>query len=137
MTHTHAGPADWAALLGRWMIALLFVLSALKKCFAPAATIATIGATGAPFPTLGFVLALAIEIFGSVALIVGWRVRGAAIGLAVFCIASGILIHAHPDDPAQMTHLFKNIAITGGLLQLVAFGAGRISLSARSAHRGE
>lgn len=124
--------ANRLAPIGRWMIALIFALSVIKKLADPQASIAMIGAAGAPLPTAGYAVALAVESLGAVSLILGWRVRPGALALAVFCLAAGMLIHGHPSDPAQMTHLFKNIAIAGGLLQVAAFGAGGFSLDARA-----
>lgn len=39
--------------------------------------------------------------------------------------------HDNLSDLNQFIHFFKNIAMAGGLLQVVAFGAGRYSFDAR------
>jgi putative oxidoreductase len=54
-----------------------------------------------------------------------------ALILAAFTVAAAIGFHAHFADQNQMIHFMKNIAITGGLLQIVAFGAGAFSLDSR------
>lgn len=124
---------QWIAFPGRLLLALIFLLSAIKKIAAPAAVVAQIQAAGAPLPEMGLVIAVAAELAGAAMLILGWRARTGAAILAVFCFAAGVLIHWHPADQGQMIHFFKNLAIVGGLLQVVAFGAGPISLDARAA----
>ncbi len=91
-----------------------------------------------PLPTLGAVLALVVEIAGSLALLLGWGTRLAAGVLALFTLAASFFFHAYwavPADQAFVTQLlfFKNIAVVGGLLVLAAQGAGGWSLDARKA----
>gem|GEM_PF-2414095 len=49
----------------------------------------------------------------------------------VFSVLTAAIFHSALADQAQFIHFFKNIAMAGGLLQTVAFGAGRFSLDAR------
>jgi putative oxidoreductase len=123
--------ADVTALLGRVLIAVIFLLSGLSKLAAPTVTIGYIASAGLPLPQLGLVIAVLVEIGGSLALIAGYQTRWAAAALAVFTIAAALAFHNHFADQNQFIHFFKNIAMTGGLLQVVAFGAGRFSLDAR------
>jgi putative oxidoreductase len=51
--------------------------------------------------------------------------------MAVFTLATAIFFHRNFADQNQMIHFLKNIMITGGLLQVAHFGAGRFSLDAR------
>jgi len=125
--------ADYVALAGRFLIAPLFLLSGIAKLSAPAATIGMIASTGLPFATLGFALAFLVEVVGSLALIAGYRVRPVAAIMAIFSVAAALAFHANIADQNQFIHFFKNVAMAGGLLQIVAFGAGRISLDARRA----
>ena len=84
----------------------------------------------------GFLLPLVIvlEILGSLAIIVGWNTRLAAIALAGFSVLSGILFHGNFAEQTQMIMFMKNIAIAGGMLMLFAHGAGAYSLDNRSKH---
>ncbi|MEO6799088.1 MAG: hypothetical protein ABI178_04055 [Rhodanobacter sp.] len=50
--------------------------------------------------------------------------------MAAFTAATAFAFHAHFGDPNQMTHFLKNIAVTGGLLQVAVHGAGGFSLDA-------
>lgn len=118
-------------LVGRIGIAAIFLLSGLSKLAAPAATIGYIASSGLPLPQLGFAIALLVELGGSIALILGYRTRIVAAILAAFSVATALAFHAALGDQNQFIHFFKNIAMAGGLLQVVAFGAGSWSLDAR------
>jgi len=119
------------AAVGRFLIAILFIMSGLSKITTPAAIIGYIDSAGLPFPTLGYVITLVVEIGGGLLLLTGFQARIAAGIMAVFTIAAALAFHRNFADQNQMIHFMKNIAITGGLLQVVAFGAGRFSLDAR------
>jgi putative oxidoreductase len=115
-------------LAGRILLAPLFLLSGISKITAPAATVAMIASSGLPFATLGFALAVLVEVGGSIALLAGYRTRLVAAVMALFTIATAFAFHTNFVDQNQFIHFFKNLAIAGGLLQLVAFGSGRLSL---------
>lgn len=119
-----------APLAARFLIAPLFLLSGLNKLGSAEATIAWIDAAGLPFATLGYIAAVIVEIFGSLALIAGFKTRYVAAIMALFTVAAALAFHNQLGDQNQFIHFFKNIAIAGGLLQIVAFGAGRFSLDA-------
>jgi putative oxidoreductase len=115
-------------LAGRVLLAPLFLLSGISKLAAPAGTVAMIASSGLPFATLGFALAVLVEVGGSIALLAGYRTRLVAAVMALFTIATALAFHSNLADQNQFIHCFKNFAIAGGLLQLVAYGAGRLSL---------
>lgn len=118
-------------LVGRILLAAIFVLSGFGKLFAPEATQGYIAHAGLPFPQLAYLAAVVIEIGGGVLLAVGYKTRLAAMVLAVFTLAAGLIFHNAIGDQNQLIHLLKNLAIAGGLLQVVAFGAGALRLDAR------
>jgi putative oxidoreductase len=118
-------------LVGRVLLAAIFVLSGVGKIFAPEATQGYIAHAGLPFPQLAFLGAVLIEVAGGLLLAVGYKTRLAASVLAVFSVATALIFHGAIGDQNQFIHLLKNLAITGGLLQVVAFGAGPLSLDAR------
>jgi putative oxidoreductase len=119
------------ALVGRVFMAAIFLISGLGKLAAPTATIGYIASVGMPFPRLGFAIAVCIEIPGSLALIAGYHTRVVAGVLAIFCLITALCFHMHLGDQNQFIHFLKNVAMAGGMLQVVAFGAGRFSLDAR------
>ena len=118
-------------LVGRFLLSAIFVASGLSKLAAPAAMIGYIQSVGLPFAQLGFAIAVFVEIVGGLFLLAGYRTRVVAAVLAAFTVATALAFHNDLADQNQFFHFFKNIAMTGGLLQVVAFGAGRISLDAR------
>jgi putative oxidoreductase len=120
-------------LLGRVLIGLPFLMSGLGKVATYGATTAYIGSVGLPLAPLGWAIAVAFEVGGGLLLVLGFRARGVATGLAVFTLATAIFFHYNFADQDQMIHFLKNIMIIGGLLQIAHFGAGRYSLDARRA----
>lgn len=120
-----------ASLLGRVLLSTIFILSGISKLTAPAMMIGYIGSVGLPFPQLALAAAILIEIGGGVALIAGYRTRTVAAALALFSVLTALIFHSALADQNQFIHFFKNLAMAGGLLQVVAFGAGRFSLDAR------
>ncbi|SER83763.1 putative oxidoreductase [Azotobacter beijerinckii] len=122
-----------ASLAGRVLLSAIFVLSGVSKISAPAGMIGYIESVGLPFPTLALAIAILVEVVGGIALILGYRTRLVAAGLALFSVATALAFHNELADQSQFIHFFKNIAMAGGLLQVAAFGAGRFSLDARRA----
>jgi putative oxidoreductase len=121
------------AAAGRVLIAVLFLLSGLSKIAAPAMTQGYIASVGLPFPALSYLMSIVVEIGGGLLLLVGYQVRIVALIVAAFTVAAALAFHRDFADQNQMIHFLKNIAITGGLLQVAAFGAGSLSLDARRA----
>ncbi len=117
-----------SALAGRVLLAGLFLISGFGKLVAPAATKAYIVSAGLPVPDLAYLLAVVVEVGFGLALVLGYRTRAVATIMAVFTLATAFAFHAHFGDQNQMIHFLKNVAITGGLLQVVALGAGAYSL---------
>ncbi|WP_211443039.1 DoxX family protein [Collimonas humicola] len=121
--------------IGRLMMAAIFLVSGAGKIAAPAMTIGYIGAMGLPFPTLGFAVAVAVEIGGGLLLAFGFQTRITALMLAVFSVVTGLVFHHAIGDQNQLFNLLKNIAMAGGLLQFMTFGPGAFSLDARKASK--
>lgn len=122
---------DMLALIGRICLALLFVFSGIAKLRAPEQIIAYIASAGLPAPQIGLMVAIVVEIGCSALLLVGLFTRPAAAVMAAFSLASAAFFHAKLGDQTQFIQFFKNVAIAGGFLQIVAYGAGRLSLDAR------
>jgi putative oxidoreductase len=127
----NAATAIAAEVSGRFLLALLFLLSGLGKLGAYSATAAYMSATGVPGAWLPAVIA--IEIFGSLAIVLGWKTRAAALLLAGFSVLTAFVFHNNLADQTQMLMFFKNLSIAGGLLLLAANGAGTLSLDQRAA----
>lgn len=117
---------------GRVLLATIFIFSALGKLAAPDATIGYIESAGLPLATLGFAIAVAVELGGGLMLVLGVKTRWVAAALAAFSIVTGLAFHNALGDQNQLIHLLKNFAMAGGLLQVAAFGAGAFSVDART-----
>src|SRR6201991_4257465 len=110
--------------VGRVLIAVRFLISGFGKIMAPEATQGYIASSGLPFPVIGYVVAIIIEVGGGILLVVGYQTRFVALALAVFTVVAAFAFHRQFADQNQMIHFLKNFCIAGGLLQIVAFGGG-------------
>ena len=119
-----------ADLAGRILIAAIFLIAGLNKIGGYEGTQAYMAAMGVPGMLLPLVIAL--EVFGAIAIIVGWRTRLFALLLAGFSIVSAAIFHSALGDQMQFLLFMKNLAMAGGFLFLVARGAGDWSLDARN-----
>ncbi|MET3551748.1 putative oxidoreductase [Burkholderia sp. 567] len=120
-------------LMGRTLIAAIFFISGFGKLMAPDATMAYIGSLGLPAPALGLIGALVLELAGATLLVIGYKTRVVALLLAGYAVVTALIFHHALADQNQMFHFLKNLAMAGGLLQVVAFGAGALSLDNRRA----
>ena len=120
---------SFSAPIGRLLISGMFVMSGLNKIGNYDSTTGWMDAMGVPGALLPLVIAL--EVFGGVAIIAGWKTRIFAFLLAGFCLMSAILFHANFAEQVEMIMFMKNISIAGGFLFLVANGAGHYSLDNR------
>jgi putative oxidoreductase len=121
----------YLSFAGRLLIGLPFALGGLSKLAAYGPTTAMIAAAGLPIPPLAFTVAVAVELGGGLLLVAGYQARVVASVLAFFCLVTAFSFHNNFADQNQMFHFLKNVMMAGGLLQIVAFGAGAISLDNR------
>ena len=123
--------ADWVGLAGRVLMSAIFIQAGIKKALAPAATMGYFAKLGLPMPGAAYAVTLIVEIGVGVLFLVGFRARVTGLVLAVWCVATAFAAHYHPGESAQMIQFMKNICMAGGFLQVVAFGAGRLSVDRR------
>ena len=129
------------ALTGRILLAALFIPAGISKIVGFEGTVGYIASVGLPLATLAAITAIVVELIAGLALLVGYRIKLAAVILAVFTLVATVLFHnfwAMPADQAYMQQLMfmKNIAVVGGLLMVAALGGGTWGLGAndKSAH---
>ena len=127
-------------LLGRVLIAWLFIPAGIGKIVGFAGTAGYIASKGMPMPNVMVVLAILAELGCGLAILVGFQTRLASWGLALFSVVSAVIFHAYwsaqgADIAAQQINFNKNLAIAGGLLALSVAGAGAWSLDS-SIRRG-
>ncbi|HEX6705714.1 MAG TPA: DoxX family protein [Albitalea sp.] len=123
-------------LIGRVLLALMFVLSGFGKLANVAGTAGYIASAGLPAATALAVLVGLLELVAGIALIVGFRARWAALALGVFTLLASVIFHAYWSMPAdqqfmQQLMFMKNMAVAGGMFFVAALGAGPWSLDAR------
>jgi len=119
-----------AELIGRILLATIFLISGLGKISAYAGTagyMASMGVPGALLP-----LVIATEVLGGLAIVLGYRTRITAFLLAGFTMLAALIFHHNLGDQIQMIMFLKNVAITGAFLLLVVHGAGVWSLDRKN-----
>jgi putative oxidoreductase len=124
------------ALIARVMIALLYIPAGWGKIAGFSGTAGYIASKGLPMPQVLAAGTIAVEVGAGLLLLIGLFTRWSALALAVFTLLASLFFHnywAMPADQQMMQSLmfWKNIAITGGLLAIVAFGAGAFSVDAK------
>lgn len=120
-------------LLGRLGLSLIFIISGWGKIAGYAATQGYMESVGVPGALLPLVIAL--ELGGGLALLAGAFTRWVAAALAGFSLLAGLLFHFNLGDQMQAILFWKNVAMAGGFLLLVANGAGAWSVDAALARR--
>jgi len=133
MNSNYANPAMF---LGRIFLALLFVVSGIGKITGYAGTAAVMASKGLPLVDILLPLTIAVELGGGLLLALGWKARWAAAALFLFLIPTTLIFHQFWGiDPKlvqmQKIHFLKNVAIMGGMLLVLATGAGAWSVDRR------
>ncbi|HVG05327.1 MAG TPA: DoxX family protein [Burkholderiaceae bacterium] len=131
-----SGASDVLTLIGRIFLAVIFLVSGYSKIGGFEGLVGQIASKGFPAAQAFALTTIVIEIGMGLMLIVGWKARWAAFLIAVFTAVVTVLFHnfwAVPEAQKmlQQTHFLKNLAIVGGLLMVVAFGPGRLSVDKR------
>jgi putative oxidoreductase len=125
----------YGPLVGRLMIAAIFVGSGFRKITGFDGTVGYIASKGLPLPQLAAIAAIIVELGGGILLILGWKTRWAAAAMCIFTVVAALIFHnfwAVPAEQAQnqMIHFMKNICMAGGLLYVVVFGSGALAVDA-------
>jgi putative oxidoreductase len=120
--------SDWIGLLGRILMSGIFIWAGYGKAMAPTSTMATFGHYGLPLPGVAYAVAIVIELGAGILFLVGFKARLTGLILAAWCIATAMVAHYHPENRDAMLNFMKNVCMAGGFLQVVAFGAGRLSV---------
>ncbi len=133
---THVAPRPTWMLVGRVLLASIFLLSGFAKLTDPAGAVGYMEAQGIPSAYALAIIAGLAEILGGLALLFGFLTRIGAFGLMLFLIPTTLIFHDFwtlegMEAKTQMVSFMKNLGILGGLALLVANGAGRYSIDAR------
>ncbi|WP_395351970.1 DoxX family protein [Variovorax sp. UC122_21] len=135
-TTTPNGAQDTLALIGRILIAYLFIPAGIGKLMGFGGTVGYISSAGLPLPEVAAAVAIVIELGLGIALLLGFKTHWTAIVMAIFTVVTALFFHKYwavPDAMKMMQQINfnKNMAIAGGLLAFAAFGPGRFSIDKR------
>jgi putative oxidoreductase len=127
------------SLAGRILLSAIFIFSGIGKI---AAFSMYTGYAGArlPMPSVAIAVAIAVEVLGGLAILVGFQTRIAAWIVFLYLIPTSFVFHNFwalqgAERMNNQIHFFKNVAIMGGLLILAASGAGGMSVDASRARK--
>jgi putative oxidoreductase len=121
--------------IGRILLALIFVLSGIGKLGATATTVAHMADHGIPYANVLVWGVIALELGGGIMLIVGLLTRLVGAAFFLYLLALAVIFHAYwtmtgAQAHAQHADFFQHLAIMGGMLFVIAFGAGPYSIDA-------
>lgn len=131
--------ATWGVRLGRALIAAIFLQSGIDKLFNFDKTVQLMLSKAMPAPELLLMPSIVILLAGGAMLLVGWKVRWAALGLIIFMIPATLVFHSFWTYPEaqfinQFHHFFKNLAIIGALFILMGAGPDGMRLDEPVSH---
>lgn len=117
----------WFPTVGRIMIAVLFIQAAYVKMSAFERVVLDADNHSVPFADTAVTLAIIVELCAGLLILIGFKAREACMALFTAVALYTLFFHLDFNDSAQLDHLMKNLAIMGGMLYIIAFGAGRLS----------
>lgn len=118
-----------ASLAGRAMLSFIFIVGGFNKIVGYAGAAGYMDKMGVS--SLLLPLVILIEFGGGLLILFGYKTRLVAFLMAGFTVLAGVLFHLNVGDTGNMIHFWKNVAIAGGFLSLVAYGAGAWSVDGR------
>ena len=126
----------YGPLCGRILLALIFITSGWGKIGGFEGTVGYIASKGLPLPQLAAAGAIAVELIGGLMIVVGWQARWAATAIFLFLIPTTLIFHNYwaadaAQQGMQQIQFMKNLSIMGGMLYVMAFGAGPFSVDNR------
>jgi putative oxidoreductase len=119
--------------LGRVLMSSLFIWDGINMLLNPSGTSRYFASVHVPLPDVAVWFAMPVHLLGGLALLVGFYSRWAAALLAFVCLGTAFGVHLPAGDPDDMIHFYKNLAMTGGLLFVVAVGPGHLSFDREDA----
>lgn len=129
----NANVSNTAVLVGRILLAALFIISGFGKIAGYDGTAGYMASKGMPFVNVLLPAAIAIELGGGLLLAIGYKARWAALAIALFLVPTTLIFHAFwgidPKEAAmQQINFLKNVSILGGMLMVFAHGPGAYSV---------
>jgi len=119
---------DLSSLVARIFLSGIFLESGFSKIAAFASVRQQMAAQGMPYTAILLCCAIAIEIVGGLSLVLGYRTKLGVSALLIFLAIATLIFHTHFADHIQKIHFLKNLAIMGGLLMVLNYGPGSVSV---------
>jgi putative oxidoreductase len=119
--------AYWPAL-ARLLMASLFIWDGIVQLRNPGGTAKYFASVHIPFPEISVWISIVIHLLGGLAVLVGFKTRWAAAVLCLVCLGTAFGVHLPIADTNNMLHFYKNLAMAGGFLYMIDYGAGAISI---------
>lgn len=113
-------------------MAQIFIIAGFGKIMGYTATAGYFSSLGIPMPSVMLPLVILIELGGGLALLFGFKTRWVAAILALFSVATALIAHTNFADQGQMNNFMKNLAMAGGFLLFVKYGAGQPSIDEKT-----
>jgi putative oxidoreductase len=120
-------------LIARLLMSSLFVWDGVVQLRNPGGTAQYFASVHVPAPNIAVWVSMPIHLLGGLALLVGFYARWAAALLALVCLGTAFGVHLPAGDQDNMIHFYKNLAMTGGFLYVIAFGPGGFSIDREAA----
>jgi len=126
-------PRAGTVLVGRLLLAAIFVLSGTAKLVDPEGSLSYMNAQGIPYADSLLYVAAFAEIAGGLSIAFGFLARVGALGLIVFLVITTVVFHSFwmyegAEQKTQMVNFMKNLGILGGLALLWSYGPSRYSV---------
>lgn len=112
-------------LAARICLALIFLNAGIKHLTGFEGFVEIIANKNLPVPAVLAAGTVAFQLLGSIALIIGFKARIGALLLVIFLIPTTLLFHPPASD---LNGFLKNLSLIGGLLMVMAYGPGLISV---------
>jgi putative oxidoreductase len=119
------------SVAARLLMAQIFIIAGWQKLTGFSGTEGYFASLGIPMVSIVTPLVVLIELGGGIALLLGFKTRWVAAILALFTVGSALIAHTNFAEQGQAINFMKNLAIAGGFLMFVKYGAGAASIDAR------
>src|SRR5262249_16399510 len=120
-------------LVGRILLALIFVIAGISKLADPSRTVANMASHGIPLAHVLVFGAIGVELIGGLLVMAGWHGRLAALVLCVYTLTLALIFHPYwaasgAEAGTQHALFFGHLSMMGGMLFVAAYGPGPVSV---------
>jgi putative oxidoreductase len=119
---------DYLPALGRLLLCSLFIWDGVLQLRDPAGTVQYFTSLNVPSPQIAVWVSIAVHLLGGIGILIGFMTRWAAALLILLCLGTAFGVHLPAGDMENMTNFYKNLVMAGGLLYVIAYGPGAMSL---------